>query len=356
MCLGYNKSLLNKVEGVPEITRCMCAYMLFFAFFIAAGIVIFSAIRVTSYVTAFNQKINVSAGFVGLVVFSLITSLPELITSSYSVILGQPLMSFGNILGSNAFNILILTVLNLVFLKKRIFNAVSKTNRNTMFLIIALNCIVLLGLYYPVTLPIPFFNISAVSGVIFLVYAGVLFYSYKFGEEEEEPAQSSSMQHLQLKQIFARGMFFILVMIVFSLAMTKISDRIVLTYPQIGATLAGTLLLAVATSLPELVTTYALCKTGHANVAIAGIIGSSLFNFTILFVVDLLTLRMSVFQEAQISPEIDILKLLVLLGIYLSTYLSVYFVLASKLKKVLYILMSAGLIASYFYFIQRMFG
>lgn len=329
--------------------------MLFFMFFIAAGVVIFSAIQVTKYVTAYNQKTNVSAGFVGLILFSLITSLPELITSAYSVVLGQPLMSFGNILGSNAFNILILTVLNLFFLKKRLFNNISKTNKYTLLLIILLNGIVLLGLYYPIVLPIPFINISLSSAVILIIYILVLIYSYKSGDEPEDDEQESTLAHLELKQIFARGMAFVFIMILFSLFMTKISDRIVLTYPQIGATLAGTLLLAVATSLPELVTTYSLCKMGSANVAVAGIIGSSLFNFTVLFVVDSLTIRMSVFEEAAISNEIGVLKTLVLLGISLSVFLSIYFQLAEKLKKVMYILMSLGLVAIYFYFIQRMF-
>lgn len=328
--------------------------MLFIVFFFAAACVIFSAIQVTNYVTAFNKKTDVSAGFVGLILFSLITSLPELITSAYSVVLGQPLMSFGNILGSNAFNILILTVLNLLFLKKRLFNTVSGTNRKTLLLILLLNVLVLLGLYFPWVLPIPFFNISLVSAVILLIYIGVLVYSYKYGEEGDEEVESTAHDHLELRQIFARGLFFVFLMILFSLFMTKISEQIVLTYPQIGATLAGTLLLAVATSLPELVTTYSLCKMGNANVAIAGIIGSSLFNFTILFVVDLLTLRMSVFQAATTSPEIGILRTLVVLGVCLSVFMSLYFALAKKLNTLFYILFSLGVVGLYLTFILRM--
>ncbi len=331
--------------------------MLFVFFFLAASLVIYSAIQVTKYVTAFNEKTNVSAGFIGLVVFSLITSLPELITSTYAVILGQPLMSFGNILGSNAFNLVILAILNVVFLRKGIFKQVSKTNKITLLIIIALNLLTLLGLMFPVVLPIPLFHISLVSAIIFLIYAAVLFWSYKSGsEEEEEEPSNSPLSHLKIEQIFARGLCFIVLMILFSLLMTKISDQIVLNYPQIGATLAGTLLLAVATSLPELVTTYSLCKMGRANIAIAGILGSSLFNFTILFVVDLFTLRLSVFQEASLSPELAILRVLVFLGISLSVYFTLYFLIAKKLPKIIYALVSLGVVVIYLLFIKMMVG
>lgn len=330
--------------------------MLFVFFFLAASLVIYSAIQVTKYVTAFNEKTNVSAGFIGLVVFSLITSLPELITSTYAVILGQPLMSFGNILGSNAFNLVILAILNVVFLRKGIFKQVSKANKITLLIIIALNLLTLLGLMFPVVLPIPLFHISLVSAIIFLIYAAVLFWSYKSGSEEEEEPSNSPLSHLKIEQIFARGLCFIVLMILFSLLMTKISDQIVLNYPQIGATLAGTLLLAVATSLPELVTTYALCKMGRANIAIAGILGSSLFNFTILFVVDLFTLRLSVFQEASLSPELAILRVLVFLGISLSVYFTLYFLIAKKLPKIIYAMVSLGVVVIYLLFIKMMVG
>lgn len=330
--------------------------MLFISFIVAASFVVYSAINVTKYVTAFNEKANISAGFVGLIIFSLITSLPELLTSSYAIILGQPTMSFGNILGSNAFNLLILTVINLIFLKKRFFDSVSSENQKTLYVIIVLNVLTLLGLYFPLVLPLPFFHISLASSTIFILYLLVIYSSYKNDETQEEEAETSGLMHLTMQQIIMRGLFFIVLMIIFSLVMTRISDQIVIAYPEIGATLVGTLMLAVATSLPELVTTYTLCKMGHANIAIAGIIGSSLFNFNILFSTDLLSLKLSIFEQAYQSPDIDILRILVYLGMALTIYLGIYFKVAKKLKKIPYIIASVGLIAIYLYCIQFMFS
>nr|WP_084387006.1 hypothetical protein [Enterococcus rivorum] len=330
--------------------------VLFVLFVIAASFVVYTAINVTKYVSAFNEKANISTGFVGLIIFSLITSLPELLTSSYAIILGQPTMSFGNILGSNVFNLLILTIINLIFLKKRMFNNVSYENQRTLYVIITLNVIALLGLYFPWSLPIPFFHISIASATIFILYFLVIYRSYKSQDIQEEEAESSGLMHLTIQQIVLRGLLYIVLMIIFSLVMTRISDQIVIAYPEIGATLVGTLMLAVATSLPELVTTYTLCKMGHANIAIAGIIGSSLFNFNILFVTDLLSTKLSIFEQAYQSPDIDILKVLVFLGMGLTIYLSIYFKVAKKLKKIPYVAFSLGLIAIYLYCIQFMFS
>lgn len=330
--------------------------MLFISFIIAASFVVFSAIKVTRYVSAFNEKTNISAGFVGLIIFSLITSLPELLSSSYAAILGQPTMSFGNILGSNVFNLLILSVINLLFISKRVFDNVSKENKNTLLVIILLNVLTLVGLFFPVNLPIPFFNISLVSSIIFIVYSIVIYRSYKNESISEEESEDSGLSHLSLNEIIMKGLFFVVVMIIFSLVMTRISNQIVIRYPEIGATLVGTLMLAVATSLPELVTTYTLCKMGLANIAIAGIVGSSLFNFNILFLTDLISLKQSIFQQVFLSTDITILKVLVSLGIALSVYLSFYFKVAKKLPKVPYVLFSVGVIILYFYGIQFMFS
>lgn len=330
--------------------------MLFMYFIIAASFVVFSATKVTRYVTAVNEKTNISAGFIGLIVFSMITSLPELLSSSYAVILGQPTMAFSNILGSNAFNLLILAIINLIFLKKRIFKHVSRSNKATTIMLIGLNVLVGLGLFLPIQLPIPFLNLSLASTLIFSVYFFIIYRSYHDSDSEESGEnERSGLDHLSLQQVLTRGLIYTLIMILFSLMMTKISDQIVLTYPNIGATLVGSLMLAVATSLPEVVTTFSLCRMGQSNIAISGIIGSSLFNFNILFVTDLLSTKQSIFEQAANSPDLAILKLLVMLGIVLAVIISINFRLGSKLNKLSYILGSLLVVGSYFIFLQMMF-
>ncbi|WP_234400622.1 sodium:calcium antiporter [Virgibacillus senegalensis] len=56
---------------------------------------------------------------------------------------------------------------------------------------------------------------------------------------------------------------------------------------KLGGMLAGTLLLAVATSLPELTATVSAAAIGNADIAIGNGLGSIIFNFLVLFVLDL---------------------------------------------------------------------
>ncbi|MFB4165268.1 hypothetical protein ACE1TI_16020 [Alteribacillus sp. JSM 102045] len=56
---------------------------------------------------------------------------------------------------------------------------------------------------------------------------------------------------------------------------------------KLGGMLAGTILLAVATSLPELTSTLSAAVIGNADIAVGNGIGSILFNIFVLFLLDL---------------------------------------------------------------------
>ncbi|WP_170287634.1 sodium:calcium antiporter [Aquibacillus halophilus] len=61
--------------------------------------------------------------------------------------------------------------------------------------------------------------------------------------------------------------------------------------------LVGTMLLAVATSLPELTTTVSAAAIGNADIAIGNGLGSILFNLFILFAMDLIFYKKRIFLE-----------------------------------------------------------
>lgn len=83
---------------------------------VAAGLT-FLAIKAADYVDLIDKKTSLSGAFIGGVMLSAVTSLPEMFTSiSSTLMLKQPGLCMGNILGSDLFNLLILAVLALVFL------------------------------------------------------------------------------------------------------------------------------------------------------------------------------------------------------------------------------------------------
>ncbi len=84
-------------------------------YLVAAFFVVFSSMKVANAVDSIDKKTNVSGALIGGVLLAATTSLPEVITSVTSVILGEPNLAVGNIFGSNMFNIFIIAVSDLYF-------------------------------------------------------------------------------------------------------------------------------------------------------------------------------------------------------------------------------------------------
>ena len=113
-------------------------------FLVLAFLTMFSSIRLSYYGDALSKQTKLGSAFIGGLLIASITSLPELITSISAVVLNNPSLSFGDILGSDMFNIFVLSVYNLYFFKKDIFrNTNSKFKYECTILIIEYLLIIL---------------------------------------------------------------------------------------------------------------------------------------------------------------------------------------------------------------------
>jgi len=86
--------------------------------------------------------------FVGTVFLAVSTSLPELAVSLAAVRMGAVDLAVGNLLGSNLFNILILTVDDLVYTQGLLLADASPTQLSTVLTTIAMSAVVIIGLTY----------------------------------------------------------------------------------------------------------------------------------------------------------------------------------------------------------------
>ena len=118
----------------------------------------------------------------------------------------------------------------------------------------------------------------------------------------------------------------------------EIADKISLT-----KTLAGAVLLGIATSVPELTITLRLFKLRNYNIAVGNIVGSNLFNFLILVVADCIAVN----KDIYVMPGIEVIQLMIC-GV-ISTILF-YIMLKFRNKKTLMIC-NLGIITSYLAFL-----
>lgn len=253
-----------------------------FCYLILAALVVVLSVKLADYVDLIDKKTNISGAFIGGVILAAVTSLPELFTSfSAVVIIKNPSLVIGNILGSNLFNITIFGIILIIWAKKFASAQVGKSH----FKITAFTLFLFALMFLSVTLGLDFsmFNISIYSLIIIITYI----FSIRYMANDESDNDEVTDNPLTIKQIAVRFVILAVILVSVSIAITYVTDILAEGF-NLGATIAGALFLGIATSLPELTSTFALAKKSNFNAATGNILGSGVFNFAILAIADLL--------------------------------------------------------------------
>lgn len=218
-------------------------------------------------------KLGIPSLIIGLTVVAMGTSMPEAAVSISAVIKGNADITIGNVVGSNILNILIILGLSAVITSLSMEKSTIKYELPFLTLISIL--LIAQGLDGTIGLAD-----GIVQILLFVVYLAYLFMSAKKknSDRAEEPASEKN-----------RRLWQIILLCVFGLAMTVagssmavdaacgIAEKFGMSERFIGLTIV-----ALGTSLPELVTSVTAARKGKSDIAIGNIVGSNIFN--ILFV------------------------------------------------------------------------
>ena len=288
-------------------------------FLVLAFLTMFSSIRLSYYGDALSKQTKLGSAFIGGLLIASITSLPELITSISAVVLNNPSLSFGDILGSDMFNIFVLSVYNLYFFKKDIFR-----NTNSKF---KYECTILIIEYLLIILGTKtnFLDFSTVTLII--MYILYLIKVIKTSDKE-----NSSEEYI--KNPLLKFILFSLILIVLSILLTMQADKISHIYPQVSSSTIGAILLGITTSLPEVVSTYALIKYNNIDMAISNMLGSNIFNFLVLALSDFFVTNNHIYNYS------DIYSYMYLIGGLIVTSLLLVLITRKNKKKMFYISLS----------------
>mgnify|MGYP003316140455 CR=1 FL=1 len=328
---------------------------------LAGGIVFFSK-KLADYVDALDKKTKISGAFIGAVLLAAVTSLPELFTSISATILiddGADLV-IGNILGSNLFNLAIIGVALILFYK--LFSR-SNIEYKTQYIVITA-CLLIFGIVgygilapssaQPIVGPINFLAI-----LIFVIYGVAIFLEPKSKDDEEEEKEDP-LKELSVKQVIIRFAFFAVLLVVTSIFITYVTDSLSAQLFNGDDTIAGAIFLAIATSLPELTSTFVLCKKGNFNAALGDITGSCLFNFLIIGLAELMSFRISLlggYDIARYRSAIIMLIAAVVVFIVLLVTLIIKNIAIkkekgeNKIRNIFYICSGVIITAGYFVFL-----
>lgn len=276
---------------------------LIFAYIVVATTVVMLSIKASNYVDLLDKNTRLSGAFLGGVLLSAVTSLPELFTSiSSTLLISKPSLCIGNILGSNLFNLAVLALVGLFSIRHFSRSKISRSNIAVALFVTLIYGASILNWFNIANFEIATINILTII-IIVLYICGVKFLSNDNNEPQSEccntPAKTdkSKVQKIVIKFILTS-----IGIIVSSIAMTYISDNISLRY-NIGLGLTGAIFLGVATSLPEVSSTIALFRLRNYNAAVGNIIGSNLFNFLVLCIVDMLCMHSDIYDFSDSKVE-----------------------------------------------------
>ncbi|OQY42699.1 MAG: hypothetical protein B6227_01310 [Fusobacteriia bacterium 4572_74] len=275
------------------------SYMYILIFAVLAGFIIIVGKKLSLYGDAIGDLMGIEKSWIGIVMLAAVTSLPEMVTSISATLMGNPQMAVSNIFGSNMFNIFVVFIIDIFVLRSTSFSSkVSSKNFLAGFWAIILTLIFLLGFLFPTE---GIMNISLFSliilGVYFIAMKSIYVYEHQkndeFSEKLEEEikefheTEENVITLPQAKRGFAISAFFVVVL---GTGLSFVGDKIAST-PffgiELGKSFVGLILIALATSLPELTVSIEAIKLKSYDMAAGNLLGSNIFNIMILFITDL---------------------------------------------------------------------
>ena len=220
--------------------------------------------------SAIARKFNIPEIVIGLTIVACGTSAPEAAVSISSVINGSAGIGIGNILGSNIANILL--ILGVSALISNLY-----VQKNTVLYEIPFVCFISLLLMF---MGWQYGIISRGGGAILCVLFA-LFILYLFIISQQQKSEKIPVENMSITKMI---LFVVLgiIALIFGAKITIDSAIHIAHVLHISERIIGLTLVALGTSLPELVTCIAAALKKHSDIVIGNIVGSNLFN--ILFV------------------------------------------------------------------------
>lgn len=245
---------------------------------------------------AMAQKFGLPPMVIGLTLVGFGTSSPELVTSLEAALNGSSGIAVGNIIGSNIGNILLILGIAAFLAPIAVDPAAFKRDGLVMVLASAL-CLgaVLIG------------DIGRLAGLSF-VLALAFYLSYTLITESrlvESPESAVYEAEAELVGVRGHALAIDLGIAAIGLLVTILGAKFLVsgavTLAQIAGmseAVIGLTIVAIGTSMPELVTSVIAVRKGQGDVALGNVLGSNIFN--ILGILGITTLV----QPMQIPPEI----------------------------------------------------
>src|SRR5574344_876250 len=231
------------------------------------------------------KKFHIPEIIIGLTIVSIGTSMPELFVSITSAIDGYPDMAIGNVVGSNICNLLLILGISTV-IKSIHFERETRMIEIPICLAVSIVFFIMCNIGLDIT------RIEA----IILIVLFALFIAYtivmakkgeKFDKEDDQTIEKSKEK--ENKKAKKGSTVKDIIFVVLGIIGLKIGGDLTVNnavevahYFNLSEKIISLTILAIGTSLPELVTSVSAAIKGKSDIAIGNIIGSNIFNMLLI--------------------------------------------------------------------------
>ena len=250
----------------------MIALNLFWLILSALVLVLSGTVLIKS-LSKVSKFLHVSEFTIAFILMAFATSVPELFVGISSALAKTPALSLGNIIGSNIANLTL--IMGIAILMSNSFKIKNKqTKKDAMYM------------YFIILLPLLLMwlgkGLSRIDGVILIVF--FLVYTFMVIKQRKKFSKESEEDHVSKKQ----GILHTVILLI-SLIFLFVSSRFVVDYSkaiaidlELPIILIGLILIALGTSLPELIFSIRAGMLGHSEMVFGDIIGSGIANSTLI--------------------------------------------------------------------------
>ncbi|UVT18574.1 MAG: sodium:calcium antiporter [Nitrospira sp.] len=265
-------------------------------FFLSALLIIAAGTKLSQYGDRIAEHSGLGRLWIGVVLLAGATSLPEVFTAVSAVLMDAPNLAVGDLFGAGLSNMLTLALIDVAYRQKRVWQQAALEQA-----LIASLAVILTGLAgLLIVVKQPFFSLNIGLGTVAIALIYLLGMRVVFRQEgmrrraeqlervveAEEAASDHPASRGALKRAVA-GFALSSLGILVAAPLLAESAKEIAAETGISTTFIGTSLVAITTSLPELVTTFAAVRLGAFDLAVGNLFGSNAFNMAILLLADI---------------------------------------------------------------------
>lgn len=215
---------------------------------------------------------KVSKILIGLTIVAFGTSAPEFAVSVKSIVSGNYDIVFGNVIGSNILNILLILGVSSLFHSLTVKNNTVKKELPITMLITTLFAVLLLDNVFNNSVN----SFTRGDGVVLILFFTIFVY-YLISIARNKIDENQNEEYMPILKSFAFTLVGIISIVLGSNVVVDSASKIALTM-GVSQKLISLTIIALGTSLPELVTSVTATKKGEFDIAIGNVVGSNIFN------------------------------------------------------------------------------